>query len=682
MKPEIKGLEPDKLNPRKFGGLCSRSTVILNRAAVENIDDGIPAIATTDAPTLVWAWDYGPWGGVVREILPMKYCQLPDNDKGPLIDSHDYSTIHNDLGYGHEWKTDEHNLNCKLFISSVEKDIRTKIDEKVIDSTSLDYYTYEEDTVEIPKGAEVYIDGTQYKNDYQDDYPLVVRTAWKAKGLSLVIFGADDAAKIQRALAEGIKTSDPKLQEILNQIMTSQKSLTEKINSIQITKEAIMPEPTTAPEKTIEQVRGEACNEIFEIAGKQQNGAFKDVGARVVQEILSGKYAHTTKNELVGEFYKAYSEELVKEGGRSLPSASYKSFSKKENASYSPSRAISIILAGEKRSGLEFEVSDDIQKDFQLPATKGIYLAANFQARAMRELFPEVNQRAHSVGTFAEGGAFSTDEFRPDLLKEVIRNNTVLGQAGSTIISGLNGPLVVPKIVTGLTSYPVAENAAVDKSYIVVDTDTINAARISTATELGRQQFIQTNPGLGGMDQILIKELYGSQNVKLDYYGINGTGLSNQPTGILNMSGMSAPSLSVINLQRIINFKRKVAKLNGLKTNMKWLNSVDVEALLEITRRFEDGNGDRTLFQNGQVEGYASISSNQIPDAVNMFGNWSEFYTLLWGVEELIIADQPKHLNWMVEFSLHRLANFYLRSSEQFAIADDCPVAAWTDLDA
>lgn len=427
-----------------------------------------------------------------------------------------------------------------------------------------------------------------------------------------------------------------------------------------------MSEPTT---KTPEQVREETCLEI-EKSKSMFDGAFKHKADEAILKVKSGATVD------IGEYYKSLYDEVQRNGGHASKPVSHMDFSKADAESYSPSRAIGKILRGEKREGLEFEVSEQISKNSgQSSSEKGFFLAADFQAKALDTLA----KRAHSIGTPSEGGYFETDDFRSDMLKEVVRNQTVLGAAGSTIITGLNGTLVVPKVVTSLTSYTPLENIAVDKSYIVVDTDEVAPKRISTATELGREQFIRTNKGLGGLDQILIRELYSTQNVKLDYEGINGTGLSGRPTGLLNMSGMSAPSMSVVSLKKIVNFIRLVAKANGMKQNMKWVNSVDVESLLRIQPVDSSGIEKLYDYKTGTIQGYPSISSNQIPDAVNIFGNWPEFYTLLWGVEELIVADQPKHLNWMVEFSLHRLANFYLRSSESFAIADDAPITDWEE---
>ena len=433
-----------------------------------------------------------------------------------------------------------------------------------------------------------------------------------------------------------------------------------------------MPEPTKT-EKTADEIKLELINSIDEAAEN-----FGEAGQKLANDYR--KQIREGKDISIKDFYKAATDLIMKAGGAHNKPINHLGMNANEIKMFSPSRAVSAIMQG-KRSGFEFEINQELEKRTGLNSSeRSILLPNDIQTSGLREV-AGLNMRAHST-TATEGGEFVTDQYYGNLLKEVIRNKTVLGQLGCTVITGLKGKFQLPKITSGLTIYSVAENNAASTSYVVTDLEEVSSKRLSGNTEYGRELFLKTDDSLPAFDQILMKELYDAMNVKLDYLGINGTGLSNEPTGLLNQGNMEAPSLSSVDQRRIVNFKRKVAKQNGFKDNMKWLNSVDVECLLETTRMFPDTADSRTLYQDGKIIGYDSISSNQVPDAVNIYGNWPEFYILNWGVEELIVADQPKHKNWMVEISLHRMANFFLRSPESFAIANDVPVAIWDDLDA
>lgn len=150
------------------------------------------AIATTENAVLIFDWDRQQ---VVREILPMRYLDaLPD--KVPLLDSHWIDSIDRIKGSAINWHISGRKLMAGIVIASVATQTDTAIQRGDIDSVSIGYITDPAFTVEIPKGKTVKIDGTTYSNDYRDHIPLLVRTWWKVRELSLVPIGADAEAKI------------------------------------------------------------------------------------------------------------------------------------------------------------------------------------------------------------------------------------------------------------------------------------------------------------------------------------------------------------------------------------------------------------------------------------------------------------------------------------------------------
>lgn len=193
-KYTVEGVE--NKNPSQFGGMVSRAVALVKRAAGEAIDftKGIETIATTEAPALVVDWER--WE-VVREILPMRYREAPESGKVPLLDSHNRSSIEKIKGSASDFRVDGNQLLCKTYISESEPVIRQKIAEGHIDSVSIGYMTDRDYTVEVPKGANVTVDGVAYRNDFEDGYPMIIRTWWKDHELSLVPIGADQAAKFK-----------------------------------------------------------------------------------------------------------------------------------------------------------------------------------------------------------------------------------------------------------------------------------------------------------------------------------------------------------------------------------------------------------------------------------------------------------------------------------------------------
>ena len=190
-------------NPSNWGGMTSRAITI---KAPDNIDRGIETIATTENPSVVVDWTR--WE-MVREVLPLKYVEV--GDKVPLLDAHQRYSAEDVLGSASEFRTEGINLLCKTYISKSEPGIAQKIAEGHIDSVSIGYMTDKNRTVEIPVDAAVTIDGIDYRNDFTDGLPMVVRTWWQVKELSLVPIGADQAAKFRaeiRSIPEKIMPTE------------------------------------------------------------------------------------------------------------------------------------------------------------------------------------------------------------------------------------------------------------------------------------------------------------------------------------------------------------------------------------------------------------------------------------------------------------------------------------------
>ena len=657
MNAKIEGLEQDKLNPQKFGGMCSR-VAIISKAEPQD-DGGYETIATTSAPALVVDWER--WQ-IVREILPMKYCVLPDNDKAPVLDSHMRYSIDDILGNARNWRTSEIELFCRLFISQSEQEVKDKINDGTLDSVSLGYMTDKSQTVEIPKKKEVIIDGIIYKNDFEDDYPLLVRTWWKCREVSIVAIGADDAAKIKRALESGSSINTEDLKKKFDEIINTQKSLENQINTI-IEGGRNMPEPTNKTEElTHEQIVERDKPDIEKFGKERFNGRFKGLSEVAIRGGMT-----------MEQFRIMYTDELEKSGGAQEVPYSFLGLNENELERFSFSRMVRTIAnnkegKGKRENCEEFEMSDSIAEKLGQPKKGDRFLPYEIQIRSLLH-HPVMQQRTHTTTSLAN---FIATALRSDLLVEVLKNDLVLGRLGATIITGLRDNITIPKITSTLTAYSIAENAAATKSYLTLGQLTATPKNISAYSEYGRQVFAQSSIGI---DTLLMKELTDVLNLKIDYLGLNGSGSSYEPTGLLNADNISAPSLATLDWANILGVKKTLKKANSFKANMKWAGSADVEALLMATPKVE-AQPIYLMDEQGRMAGHNSEISNQIPDADLLFGDWPELYLLFWGTREILVNPYSQGSAGMVELNIFDLFDVLVRQSAAFSIADDVPIAA------
>lgn len=240
-QPKILGLPQNELNPRDFGGMCSRSIKLEDGSEPLK---GIQTIATTSDPALVLDWSR--WE-IVREVLPMRYVELPEPNKLPLLDAHSRWSIEDVKGSAKGFRVEGNALMCETFVSASEEDIITKIKEKHIDSVSIGYETDHNQTVEVPTNKAVTVDGIAYTNDFTDGYPMLIRTWWKPKELSMVPIGADERAKFKAMNginAEGLVEQINILKKEIEAIKTESKTLPA---SVGVTEQKTEPEIKTEP---------------------------------------------------------------------------------------------------------------------------------------------------------------------------------------------------------------------------------------------------------------------------------------------------------------------------------------------------------------------------------------------------------------------------------------------------
>jgi hypothetical protein len=191
-KYKVEGVE--EMNPKKFGGMVSRAVSLPQERKGIDFSKGIETVATTEAAAMVVDWER--WE-VVREILPMKFMEAPTGDKVPFLDSHNRSSLERVKGSARNFRVDGDKLMATVFISETEKELQQKIREGHVDSVSIGYMTDSDQTVEVPKGKSVVIDGQAFRNDHTDGVPMLVRLWWKTHELSGVAIGADEAAKFK-----------------------------------------------------------------------------------------------------------------------------------------------------------------------------------------------------------------------------------------------------------------------------------------------------------------------------------------------------------------------------------------------------------------------------------------------------------------------------------------------------
>jgi len=311
--------------------------------------------------------------------------------------------------------------------------------------------------------------------------------------------------------------------------------------------------------------------------------------------------------------------------------------SDKEVRSYSLVRAINAMVTRDwSDAGLELEasraVADKVGKKAQ-----GIYLPMDVMAR---DLTVGTNSAGgYTVGTDMMGGSFI----------DLLRNRMMVMQMGARLMTGLNGNVAIPRQSGGATAYWVAENGSITESGQTFDQVTMSPKTIGALTDISRRLLLQSSVDV---EALVRDDLATTIALALDLAAINGSGSSNQPTGILNTSGIGdvaggtnglAPTFA-----HMVELETDVATANADIGALGYLTNAKVRGKLKQTEKASstgqfvwDGNG---------VNGYNAMVSNQVPSTLDkgtstgvcsaiIFGNWNDLIVGQWGAGIDVMVD-------------------------------------------
>ena len=248
----------------------------------------------------------------------------------------------------------------------------------------------------------------------------------------------------------------------------------------------------------------------------------------------------------------------------------------------------------------------------------------------------EVQQRDMLVATAANGGNMVATNLRPQDFIELLRARTLSNELGVRRLSGLVGNADITKQTAGATGYWLAsESTAITESQQTIGLLQLRPKNLGAYTEVTRQLLVQSTPDA---DSFVMGDLAAQLAVAIDAAVFNGSGASGQPTGIIGTSGVGSVTGTTLGLAGCIEFQTDVAGANALNANCRYVTTPAVAGLLSQRARIASTDS-VTLWKgninDGMVEGYQAHTSNNIPAATMLFGDFGQVILAEWGVLEI-----------------------------------------------
>ena len=298
--------------------------------------------------------------------------------------------------------------------------------------------------------------------------------------------------------------------------------------------------------------------------------------------------------------------------------------------------------AGEGRlSGLEAEVAEMGAKEYErLGLTRKGFV---IPTAAMR------SSAGQDYTTNADGG-YAKVEQMPTYI-EALKERLVVAQLGAKVIGDLVG--TVPFVsASAISSSWLAEGAQASVSKSTFSKATMTPHRNATVAAFSKDLLRQTSLDV---ENILMGLIVDSHARLIEDACINGSGSSNQPTGILAGITNAASGLvemgtngGAITWAKVVALETMVNSNNANRGKLAYLTNAKVIGAMKTTERTST-NGRYILDVDGKVNGYPIDYTNLVPSTLKkgssqsgvlsamIFGNWEDLYIGQWGGLDIVV---------------------------------------------
>jgi len=287
--------------------------------------------------------------------------------------------------------------------------------------------------------------------------------------------------------------------------------------------------------------------------------------------------------------------------------------SEKEARSFSFLRAINYLSNPTDRAAREAAA-------FEIEASDAAAVKLGRQSRGIT-IPQEVLRRDLNVGAATAGGNLVETMLDSGSFIDLLRNASALDQAGATVLTGLTGNVAIPRQSGAATAYWVAESGSPTESQQTVDQVSLVPRTVAAYTDFSRRLMVQSSIDVENMVRNDLAQVIA---LKIDAAGLYGTGASNEPLGLKNTTGIGTEDFAADapTFAEVVALESDVATANALLGSPVYLMNAAMRGNLKTTKK--DAGSGIFIMENGEVNGYRGVLSNQVASNDLWFGNFAD----------------------------------------------------------
>lgn len=474
-------------------------------------------------------------------------------------------------------------------------------------------------------------------------------TKWQPYEVSFVTVPADISVGVGRAENE---------KDTLEVPITNQRSIEPK-RGVTMPPEN-MPQPAPAqPTVDVKAIRAEAVK-----AERERTEGIRALGEKfkkpeLARQLIDGDRsideARAAFLEALGMVQKPISETDGNIG-----------MSEREIKQFSFVRAVRAMMdpnnrAFQEEAGFEREVSLAAQKESKRDA-KGFLIPFDILRTAIGQ-DPRMLRRDQTVGSSTAGGNLVATNLLASSFIDLLRNKSILQQAGAMTLAGLVGNIAIPRKTTASNVYWVGEGNAPTEGAIAFDQVAMSPKTVGAFIDYSRKLMLQSTPDI---ETLIRADLADGIALELDRVGLYGSGSSNQPLGLKDTSGVNTKDFAADapTWAEIVDLETKVMTANADIGSMKYITNAVGNGNLKTTAKAS--NQAIFLTEDGKTNGYDQLVSNQIASGDHWFGVWNQLMFGLWSGLDLLVDPYTGSTSGNVRVVAHQDADIGARQPTAF----------------
>ena len=336
---------------------------------------------------------------------------------------------------------------------------------------------------------------------------------------------------------------------------------------------------------------------------------------------------------------------------------------KEETKRFSLMRAVNALAnphdrAAQEAAKFEFECSAAAAKQYGR-AAQGIMLPAEVLKTWKRDL------------NSADEASLFTDDYRGNEFIDVLRNASSVMRAGARMMNGLSGDVKIPKKLTASSAAWIAtEGGAASESEMTVGSVSMTPKTLGAYTDITRQLMIQSSMDV---EALVRDDLAQALALAIDLAGLEGSGSSGQPTGILNTSGVNqVTNFAAANptFAEAVTLETALADDNALMGNLAYILPSSMYGALKTTEK-ASGTAQFVVEPGGTINGYNALISNQGTAGNMYFGNFSDLLVAMFGGLDIVVDPFSNSTSGTVRIVALQSCDVAVRHAQSFAFGND-----------